>query len=174
MKRILIVLIILGLASPLFAQITKPEELSEVTVHATNYKYLTSANSKEVASIPVKLLEEKVANYDLKNSEIYQDEYEEYIISFYIPEGKVLAAYDKDGKLLRTAERYQDVNLPRDVKESVAIRFPGWTITKDIYMVTYYDKSGINKKYKLKLVNGDQKINVKMNEKGEYIKNSKI
>ena len=80
MRKILLGVLIIGLANPVFSQITKPEELSEVTVHATNYKYLTSANSKEVASVPVKKLEEMVANYDLKNSEFYQDEYDEYII----------------------------------------------------------------------------------------------
>lgn len=169
MKKILIGLLMLGFANPLFSQITKPEELSEVTVYATNYKYLSSTNSKEVVSIPVKTLEEMVANFDLKNSDFYQDEYDEYIISFYIPDGKVLAAYDKEGKLLRTAERYKDVNLPGAIKEAVAIRFPGWTITKDIYLVTYYDKSGANKRYKLKLENGNKNIRVKMNEKGEYL-----
>lgn len=169
MRKILLGVLIIGLANPVFSQITKPEELSEVTVHATNYKYLTSANSKEVASVPVKKLEEMVANYDLKNSEFYQDEYDEYIITFYIPEGKILAAYDKNGKLLRTAERFEDVNLPRVLKESVALRFPGWTISKDLYMVTYFDKTGADKKYKIKLVNGDKSLRIKMNEKGEYL-----
>lgn len=169
MKKFLLGLLIMGLANPVFSQIRKTEQLSEVVVHATNYKYLTSANSEEVASIPVKLLEQKVANFDLKNSEFYEDEYAEYVISFYIPEGKVLAAYDKDGKLLRTAERYKDIDLPRSIKESVAIRFPGWTITKDMYLVTFYDQKGISKRYKLKLENGNKSLRVKMNEKGEYL-----
>ncbi len=169
MKKLLLGLFILGLANPLFSQITKPEQLSEVTVYATNYKYLTNVNSKEVASIPVKMLEEMVANYDLKNSEFYQDEYDEYIISFYIPEGKILAAYDKEGKLLRTAEKFKDINLPQGIKEAVAIRFPGWTISKDLYLVTYFDKAGTNKKYKLKLENGDKNVRVKMNEYGDYL-----
>ncbi len=169
MRKILLGLLIFGLANPVFSQITKPEELSEVTVHATNYKYLTDVNSEEVTSVPVKKLEEMVANYDLKNSDLYQDEYDEYVISFYIPEGKILAAYDKDGKLLRTAEKFEDVNLPRVIKEAVALRFPGWTIAKDYYMVKYYDQTGATKKYKLKLVNGDKRLNIKMNEKGEYL-----
>lgn len=169
MKKILLGLIILGFASPVFAQITKTEKLSEVTVLATNYKYLTSANTEEVASIPVKLLEQKVANFDLKNSEFYQDEYDQYVISFYIPEGKILAAYDQDGKLIRTAEKFKDIALPRSVMDAVALRFPGWTITKDVYLVTYYDKSGIDKKYKLRLENGNERIKVKVNEKGEFL-----
>lgn len=169
MKKFLIGLLIMGLANPIFSQITKPEELSEVTVYATNYKYLSNANSKEVVSIPVKLLEEMVATYDLKSADFYQDEYDEYIISFYIPEGKVLAAYDKEGKLLRTAERFKDINLPKGIKESIAVRFPGWTITKNIYLVTYYDNKGMNKKFKLKLENGDKSVRVKMNEYGEYL-----
>lgn len=36
-------------------------------------------------------------------------------------------------------------------------------------MVTFFDKSGINKKYKMKLENGDKSIRIKKNEKGEYL-----
>lgn len=40
--------------------------------------------------------------HDLKSSDLYSDEYATYNISFYIPDGKILTTYDKDGKLLRT------------------------------------------------------------------------
>jgi hypothetical protein len=49
--------------------------------------------------------------------------YDNYVVSFYIPEGKILAAYDKDGRLLRTAERYKDVAVPKKVREAVAKKY---------------------------------------------------
>ena len=166
MKKLLIGLLVLGLSPQLFAQI---EKLSEVTIYATNYKYLNDVNSQEIASIPVKELEQKVANFDVKESEMYHDDYNEYIVSFYIPQGKILAAYDRDGKILRTAERFENVNLPLAVKEAVVGRFPGWSITEDIYAVTFYENRGTYKKYKLKLENGEKTLRVKLDEKGNFL-----
>jgi hypothetical protein len=169
MKKILLGLLALGLTIPASAQETKTEELTEVTVYATNYKYLRNVNSEEVASVPVELLERKVASFDVKNSEFYQDDWGVYHINFFIPEGRVLAAYDGEGKLLRTAERFVDVNLPNAVKKAVSERFPEWKITKDVYLVNYHDDRGVTKKYKLKLENGDKVLRIKVDEKGEFL-----
>ncbi len=169
MKKVLLGLFLMGLTIPSYSQVVKTEELSEVIVYATNYKYLSNVNSQEVTSIPVTALERKVAAYDIKNSDIYMDEYDYYTVTFYIPEGKILAAYDKDGKIIRTAEKFKDINLPVTVKEAVLERFPEWTITKDIYLVTYHEDKGINKKYKLKLVNGDKVLRVKLDAGGNFL-----
>lgn len=169
MKKMVLGLILLGLTTQTFAQIIKTEQLSEVTVYATNYKYLNDMNTGEVASLPVELLQRKVAAFNVKDSEFYQDDYDLYQINFFIPEGKILAAYDKDGKLLRTAEKYKNVNLPDVVKKAVLDRFPEWTITKDIYLVQYHDTKGSTKKYKLKLENGDKVLRVKVDESGIFL-----
>ncbi len=169
MKKIVLGLLAFGLTTQAFSQIVKTENLSEVTVYATNYKYLNDVNTMEVASVPVQLLERKVASYNIKDSDFYQDDYDLYNITFFIPEGKILAAYDKDGKLIRTAEKFKDINLPTSVKTAVLDRFPEWTITKDVYLVNYKDGKGAKKTYKLKLENGDKVLRVKLNEKGEFI-----
>lgn len=169
MKKILVGLLSIGLTGPALAQIVKTEQLSEVTVYATNYKYLNSVGSNEPAAVPVELLERKVAAFDVLNSEFYSDEYDLYQISFYIPEGKILAAYDGDGKIIRTVERFENIALPPSVRDAVAERFPGWNIEKDIFAVTYHDEKGVNKKYKLVLSNGDKKIRVKLDETGSFL-----
>ena len=74
MQRILLGLFVLGLTAQSFAQIIKPIELSEVVVYATNYKYLHSLASAEPAPLPVQMLERKVAAFNLKDSEYYQDD----------------------------------------------------------------------------------------------------
>ncbi|WP_375324919.1 nicotinate-nucleotide adenylyltransferase [Flagellimonas sp. GZD32] len=169
MKKLLLVLFVMGIVAPMQSQIIKTEELSEVIVYATNYKYLNSIDTKEEASLPVEMLRRKVAAFDVKSSEYYQDDYEVYHINFYIPEGKILAAYDKDGKIIRTAERFKNINLPSSVKAAVLERFPGWTITKDTYITHYYDKKGVSKKYKLKLENGDKILRIKVDDKGDFL-----
>jgi len=144
------------------------ETLPSVTVASVNYKYLRSVYDNSAAQ-PVKLLEHRAASYDVKESEYYDDEYEGYSISFYLPNGRVLAAYDKDGKLLRTAERYKNVSIPPAVRSALSNKYPNWALTKDIYLVNYYNDNSPRKLYKLVLENGNRRIRVKSNEMGEFI-----
>jgi hypothetical protein len=148
-----------------FAQIIVPE----VKILASTYKYLNATDNKEMSQ-PVRMLEYKAAAYDVKKSEFYDDDYDGYYISFYIPNGKILAAYDKDGKLLRTAEKFKNTKLPSAVSSAVGKRFPNWRIAQDIYEVHYYDhKEKADKVFKLLLENGDKRMKVKLDEKGEFI-----
>ena len=167
MKKLIIGLLIFGFAFQSFAQI-KTEKLSEVVISATNYKYLNKVGLTN-ASISVELLQSKVASFDLKDSEYYSDEYDLYEISFYIPDGHILAAYDKNGNIIRTIERFKDVTLPRVVIESVAKQYPNWTFAKDVYLVNYHKSGKITKKYKITLENGDKRIKIKVDEEGQFM-----
>jgi hypothetical protein len=168
MKKIIIALMVFGLTIPLFAQVINDGMLDEVVVRATNYKYLNETGTRE-ASVSVNLLQKEVANYDLKETDLYQDEYDLYTVSFYIPDGKVVAAYDKDGHILRTIEKYKNVTLPNDVRTAVVKRFPGWGINEDVYRISYNQDDGAKKMYKLTLVNGDKKMRVKLDETGAFL-----
>jgi hypothetical protein len=168
MRKLIFGLFVIGFTTQFYAQVTQVEKLSEIIVVAKNYKYLNDVNSED-QPIPVDLLETKVATYDLKNSELYDDEYDTYNISFYIPEGSILAAYDRDGTIIRTIEKFHDVALPNDVAKAVVQKFPGWTIAKGVYLVNYHQDKGVNKRYKITLTNLDQKIKVKVDEKGNFL-----
>ncbi|WP_370480099.1 nicotinate-nucleotide adenylyltransferase [Tamlana flava] len=169
MKKLVLSLIIFSLTFGMYSQI---EQLSEVIIAPLNYRYLNAVNTEDTDSA-VKLLEEKVAMYDLKGSELYDDEYETYTVSFYIPEGIILAAYDKDGKVIRTIEKFQNVKLPIAVQNSINRRFPNWKLEKDIYFVTYHldndDASKVRKQYKMTLRNDDEVIRIKANEDGDFL-----
>lgn len=153
----------------LTAQGFAQQVLREVTVTAENYRYLNAIEPEEAAQ-PVNMLEYYAASYDIRGAEFYEEENENYVVSFYIPEGKILAAY-KDGKIIRTAERYKDVALPKAVTKAVAKRFPNWTVAKDVYRVTYMEGKGpaTARFYKLLLENGDQKMRVRLSERGEFL-----
>jgi hypothetical protein len=144
------------------------EVLPEVTIKAVRYKYLNAVNHKEVAQ-PVKLVERQAAEYNVKTASFYEDEYDSYFVSFYIPDGQILASYDKDGKLLRTVEKYKNVAIPTTVRNAVSKRFPNWGITQDVYLVNYNESGETSKLYKLILENGDKRMKVKTNEKGEFL-----
>lgn len=160
------VVLLSGATVQTFAQ----KVLPEIVITAANYKYLNAISPEEAAQ-PVDMLEQYAAAYDVKGSEFYNDVYQNYIVSFYIPEGKILAAYDKDGKLLRTAERFKDVAVPAKVREAVAKRFANWTISKDAYLVNYRDTGGYatRKVYKLLLENGDKRMRVNVTDSGEFL-----
>lgn len=169
MKKLLLSLLCVGLASPLFAQEVKTEELSEVVVYATNYKYLNSLASEEPAAIPVKMLQRKVAAFNLEDSDYYQDDYDYYQIRFYIPDGKILAAYNADGKITRTIEKFENVKLPESVNNAILDRFPGWVVSEDVYLVRYHETKGVSKTYKVTLVNEDQTLKIKLDDKGNFL-----
>ncbi len=169
MKKLKLVLLIcismFGFGKYAFAQ----ETLPPVTVTSLNYKYLKSVTDPNAAK-NVNLLERKAASYNVKESEYYDDEFEQYYVSFYLPKGQVLATYDKEGKLLRTAERFGNVVLPTSVRTTVTNAYPEWTIAKDIYLVNYHSGSNhIRKVYKIVLENGDKRKRIKTDEKGEFI-----
>ncbi|HEY9000723.1 MAG TPA: hypothetical protein VIM89_05190 [Mucilaginibacter sp.] len=88
-----------GMSTSSFAQINLPE----VVIRAVKYKYLDAVDYKG-APQPVKVLQATAATFNVKTSEYYDDAYDGYYITFYIPNGRILAAYDATGKLLRTAE----------------------------------------------------------------------
>ena len=143
--------------------------LPEIVIRAANYKYLDAVSAEE-SSQPINMVEQAAAAYDMKGQEFYEDEYDKYFVSFIIPEGKILAAYDKDGTLLRTAERYSEVALPMKVKQAVATKYPGWYISEDVYLVNYQANEGVTRKlYKLLLETGNKKMRVKITDKGEFL-----
>ena len=57
------------------------ETLPEVKVVSLNYKYFKSIYDSTAAQ-PVRLLERRAANFDIKNSEFYEEEYDNYFVSF--------------------------------------------------------------------------------------------
>lgn len=158
-------LFVMGLILETFSQ----EILPEITVTEARYKYLNSVNPEEAAQ-PVNMLEQYVASYDLKGAEFYEDEYDQYFVSFFIPNGKILAVYAKDGTLLHTAEHYNNAALPKNVLKVIADKYPKWGVSEDVYLVTYHQKDGSTSKiYKLVLQDGNKKIRIKVNNQAEFL-----
>ena len=111
----------------------------------------------------------KVATFDLKNADFYEDEEQDYNVYFNIPEGKILAVYDGEGEILRTSERFKDISLPLPVANAIVDKYPGWRISGDIYLVTYRRNKGATKTYKLFLEKGEEQKRVKTDENGKFI-----
>tara|TARA_R110001583_G_scaffold77623_1_gene211177 strand:- start:7772 stop:8275 length:504 start_codon:yes stop_codon:yes gene_type:complete len=167
MKNLIIGLIITGLTTVGFAQ-EKRIALEKVDVLGINYKYLDALGDGFVAK-PVKLLEQKVATFDLKTLDGYEDEEQEYYVYFKIPEGKILAVYDTDGEITRTSEKFKDIRLPLAVSNAIVEKYPGWKIAGDIYLVKYIRNKKISKTYKLFIEKEGKLARVKTDENGNFI-----
>ena len=165
MKKLVLGLLFFGLTTQIYSQVI---ELSEVNV-SVNYKYLDAIDSDQIA-VPVKTLTEQVLNFETNKGDLYDDEFDTYRVSFYIPDGKVVAAYDNNGKILRTIEKYKNIRLPQEVLAAVTERFPKWAVIEDVYEVKYHcDKGIVKKQYKIKLQNEDKTVNVKTDALGNFI-----
>lgn len=165
MKKLILGLLVFGLTSHVFSQVIT---LPEIEITAVNYKYLNAVDSEDL-DFDVKMLENKVAVFDLKSADFYLDEYDTYEVKFYIPNGSILAAYDKNGTLIRTIERFKDVKLPVDVRDAIFARFPGWGLKRDVYRVTYNQEKS-RKEYKVILQKGKKILRVKTDDKGFFLK----
>lgn len=165
MKTLIFGLLILGLTTQIYAQ---NSETMEPVYIVHNYKYLSDVNAAETA-IPVEELHLKVSDFSVEELDVYADEHDFYDVYFFIPEGKILASYDKDSNLLSTVERYKDIDLPPSVLEALETRFPNWSISKNVYLVDYKDSRFTKQLYKLTLENNDKRIKVKVNENGVFL-----
>lgn len=167
MKKLFVGLIVLGLTIQAFAQI-KTEKLSEIELLSVNYEYLNEVGDN-VSALPVKVLERKAATFDVKNADFYEDEEMDYYVYFEIPKGKVLAVYNGEGKIIRTSERFKNINLPLDVSKSVLAQYPDWKIINDVYLVTYHKDNGTKKMFKLVLEKNNKRTRVKIDNAGNFI-----
>jgi len=167
MKKIIIGLIIIGLTTISFAQ-EKVISLAEVEVLGVNYKYLNAIGTSQVAK-PVKMLEQKVASFDIKSLDDYEDEEQDYYVYFKIPKGKILAVYDGEGEIIRTSERFDNISLPLAVSNAIIKRYPGFKITSDIYLVSYKRNGVMRKTYKLFIEKSGIHTRVKTDENGKFL-----
>lgn len=166
MKNLILLILAWGLTTPVFAQIIV---LDEVVISPVKYKYIYEVIDDDVDQ-SVKDLQEKLGKFDVTKEEYFNDEYDTYDVSFYIPKGYAVATYDKEGNLLRTIERYKNVKLPFAVSQALVERFPNWKVDKDIYKVIYSEPKWESKKvYKIKLTNGEKTVRVKADQDGNFL-----
>ncbi len=166
MKKFLLVLMLVGLTNPLMAQ--DPIMLSEVLIGGANYKYLNEVDFTE-APMPVRILERSAAEFKAEGKDLYVDEFGTYAVSFYIPDSRVVALYDEKGEIIKTVERYKDVQLPQDVYYALITDYPDWEVVKDIYHVKYHHKKGTDKYFVIHLKKGKDNIRLKIDDNGNYL-----
>ncbi len=165
MKKLIFGLVIFGFTAQMNSQSI---ELKEVEVVA-NYNYIEATNTG-MEALPVQRMQAVVKDYKAQNIE--KDNLGEiaYSMSFYNSDGKVIADYNTEGKIIRTTEKYKNVRLPLEVLQAISKNYPNWTILEDTYYVSYQHDKGVTKKvYKIKIMNDNKVLNIKTNHSGDFI-----
>lgn len=169
MKRLKFLLILVSLITGFAFRSFAQNVLPEVKIVASVYKYLNVAGNREMGQ-PVRMLEYYAASYDVKNSEFYDGNPDGYYISFSVPGGEILAVYDKEGKLLRTSEKFSNTKIPVMINDETGIQAPGWRVVKDEYRFHYNDREGAaDKTFYLLLKKGCKRLKLKFTANWGFI-----
>ncbi len=170
MRNLVIGLIFLGLASLSYSQERPQKEVREVvlegvTLTSSNYQYLAEVQDPE-ASATVKKLERKAANFDIKESPVYNKIDKAYEVFFSNNKGKIVATYDENGKILSAFEKFGDIIVPDPIRNTVYQAYPNWKMNSNTYVVTYYHDKGAKKIYHFQIEKNNKKKNLKMTWEG--------
>ncbi|SEQ95894.1 hypothetical protein SAMN05421824_2672 [Hyunsoonleella jejuensis] len=166
MKTFLFSLFVLGCFTFANAQTV---ELPE-TIISINGDYFNSSDSENSCNY-VKKLEQALLEYDHSElSDLYDSKNDIYKVTFKIPQGKIIASFNKDGKIIETFEKYNNIRLPHSVLKAIAEKYPNYSIQEDVYIVKFHcDDDAKQQEYRVKIKNDTTILDLKANEQGEFI-----
>ncbi|TBN04270.1 nicotinate-nucleotide adenylyltransferase [Hyunsoonleella flava] len=148
---------------------TQTVELPE-TIISINSDYLNSVEPENSCNY-VKKLEDALVSYDHSElSELYDSKDDIYKVTFKLPEGQIIASFNKDGKIIKTYEKYDNIRLPQAVMQAIAEKYPKYSIIEDVYVVKFHcDADALKQEYRVKIKNDDTVLTVKTNKEGVFI-----
>ncbi|MDW5287605.1 hypothetical protein [Formosa sp. PL04] len=142
---------------------------ASVKTVGVNATYMNSSVFTDNATF-VKILQQRAAKYDLKNTEVYNPgDKSTYAVVFDTKKGVMSVTYNDDGKITASKERYKNVALPRPVIVSIMKAYPEWRFDGNVCSIDYKDNKGLLTSYKVKISNGTQTKTVKSDAKGNII-----
>lgn len=170
MKNLIFGLIAVSLASLTYSQDNgvAQVELEEVNVTPLNLTYLNKVQDEDTP-LQAKELENFASRYDITSDPIFDKNFEAYEVIFKETNGRIVATYDQDGKILSSLEKFKDVALPPIVRNTVFQNFPGWTIHQDTYLVSYFLDGDVKKIYKIQVRKDGKRKNIKMDHRGRLM-----
>ena len=175
MKNLAIGLIFMALGNLGFSQsslieidLAEMDVISNKTIHENYLKEITYDNTAKY----IVDLENKVAKFHINSLEAFQRpaSAKTYEVKFKSEKGDIIVSYDKDGNIVSTKEHFEDIKLPKEVREIVFKTHPGWFLLGTDYYVNYDYREPSHKYYKVKIGNGTERLNVKVDPSGNLYK----
>lgn len=171
MKKVTIGVIMLGFATLSFSQSTtsiKEVELTNVDVTLKNSAYQQKVSSENLPSV-VGELQGKASRFDIKKSTFFDNKSTDFEIYFVAKNGELTATYDRNGKIIKTYERFKNLTFPSEIRNAIYSQYPNWTIYKDTYTVTYDQNKGVNKVYMAQIKKNGKRTKVKYDALGQKL-----
>ena len=174
MKTIITFALCLSLFSVSYSQdkktgAVKIEELPEVVISHVKKdlsKYIPDNNPDAV----VRNTQNEFLLYKLDDE---CKNFNEYLVTLENKKGSLIATYNENGILMRVSEKYVNVELPREVINSVYLSYPEWTITKSKFEYSQQKGEVLKKTYHLKLKKDNKTQNILVSASGKIIKTTK-
>lgn len=168
MKNLVIGLFVFGLTSLGFSQNNNGEgnvvQLEGVVVTNINLNYLEKVLDKTLSDNVVSL-ENEASLFNVKELVEFDGRKESFQVMFKATKGYIIADYDRNGKIQKTEERYQDIKLPKDLIKEVLRQYPNSNLLKVVYTVDYDDQKDTKKSYRIQINNDGEKKKLENNFK---------
>lgn len=125
-------------------------------------------SSHEFAKDPIGFMK---ANFDIHKfiNQVADKNYIEYEVAFKSSKGWLKADFDKKGNLLKTRQQFKDVALPSEIRNRVNSAYEGWTLTKTKYSARTKGEILVSAIYKVRIENGEEKQDLKIDARDSDI-----
>lgn len=172
MKNLVIGIFILGLTSLGFSQNTNNEtekevQLNGVVISNVNLNYLEEVQDAGLSDNVISL-EKEASVYDVQGLRDFDGRKDSYKVKFKGTKGSIIADYDRNGKILRTSERYWNINLPKTLIKTVMMQYPNSYFLKVVYTVDYDTQKDVEKTYRIKIMDDGKKRNLKISSGSNF------
>lgn len=106
-------------------------------------------------------------HFDIKEfiSQVQNENYEFYLVSFRSRKGELRAEFDNVGNLLKTNLKFKNILLPRDICYELYREHKGWTMVKNVHIASSWNGDVKKDFYRITMTNGNQKKNLKIDSR---------
>jgi len=162
MRKLSISLVVaVGMASFGFAQNSFPRfELSksnDIGAIGSNYEYLNEVQNGLTPN-QIKYLENVVSYWDVTKTEKFRDRGgEPFKVTFLSAKGRIVAFYNRQGKIVRALEQFKNFAMPKSVSLALARQFPNWKVEKNRYSILYTKHGRPKRNFKVQVRKDGQK-----------------
>ncbi|HLV14189.1 MAG TPA: hypothetical protein VKY41_03335 [Xanthomarina sp.] len=127
---------------------------------ALNADYLNTVTHQDFSK-KIEKLQNLVANYDIKSSEVYQSKGNgSYTVDFKEGDNYITAVYDKKGTLQSCEENYQAIKLPYSISSDLMKEYPQWSIKEVKCNIRYTENKERTIIYKVLINKGNKTKNI--------------
>ena len=144
--------------------------VTDVISYLDNNSFIVKENYVgEFTKNPIKFMKQ---NFDIHNFISYLDQkkstdlqkshYESYRVTFSSNKGYLEAKFAKDRELTETAQNFNNILVPLDVRRELYTNYKGWNMVKNTYTASGTSDQIDKELYRIKLKNGNRSQIVKI------------